>query len=682
MLSSSPHTQHTPLLEVRGLYREFNSGDETVAILKNINLTVNAGEMIAIIGASGSGKSTLMNILGCLDKPTRGSYAVNGQETGEMLPDQLAQLRREYFGFIFQRYHLLGDLTALGNAEIPAIYAGYTPVERHTRTRKLLERLGLGERMAHKPGQLSGGQQQRVSIARALVNGGEVILADEPTGALDSSSGREVMAILRELHAEGHTVIIVTHDAKVAENADRIIEISDGEIVADRSTMPPPIKVDTQSTDPSAPPSAKVAGAEGTHNSNATRPIKSNTHSPWRAATERFREAFSMALRSMLAHRMRSFLTMLGIIIGIASVVSVVALGAGSQQKILKNISSMGTNTIDVYPGTGFGDRKAGRIRTLNSGDADALTQQNYVNSVTPGVNTSVTVRFQNVSVSAQVKGVGEQYFQVKGVTLAQGKAFDVQSTKNYAQEVVIDDNTKKSLFLNGENPVGQVILLGNMPARIIGVAAKSDSAFGNDENLSIFAPYTTVMGRMLGQNYLRSITVRISDSVSSQAAEEGVTKILTQRHGSKDFFISNSDSIRKTIEQTTQTMTLLVSMIAVISLIVGGIGVMNIMLVSVTERTQEIGVRMAVGARQSDILQQFLIEAVVICLLGGVLGIALSLLIGEVFAAFSSSFSMVYSTTSIVAAFACSTLIGVLFGFLPARNAAQLDPVVALTRE
>ena len=661
-------------MEVRGLYREFNSGDETVAILKNINLTVNAGEMVAIIGASGSGKSTLMNILGCLDKPTRGRYTVNGQETGDMLPDELAQLRREYFGFIFQRYHLLGDLTALGNAEIPAIYAGFTPAERHARTQKLLDRLGLGERMGHKPGQLSGGQQQRVSIARALVNGGEVILADEPTGALDSNSGREVMAILRELHAEGHTIIIVTHDAKVAENADRIIEISDGEIIADRPTASHALTV----LNPSTPLGSTQAEA-----GNSTRPVKSNTHhSPWRAATERFREAFSMALRSMLAHRMRSFLTMLGIIIGIASVVSVVALGAGSQQQILKSISSMGTNTIDVYPGTGFGDRKAGRIRTLNSGDADVLAQQSYVNSVTPGVSTSVTVRYQNISVSAQVKGVGEQYFQVKGVTLAQGKAFDVQSTKSYAQEIVIDDNTKKALFLNGENPIGQVIVLGNMSSRIIGVAAKSENAFGGDDSLSIFAPYTTVMGRMLGQNYLKSITVRVSDSVSSQAAEEGVTKILTQRHGGKDFFISNSDSIRKTIEQTTQTMTLLVSMIAVISLIVGGIGVMNIMLVSVTERTQEIGVRMAVGARQSDILQQFLIEAVVICLLGGVLGIALSLLIGEVFSAFSKSFTMVYSMTSIVAAFACSTLIGVLFGFLPARNAARLDPVVALTRE
>lgn len=650
------------LLEVRGLYREFMSGEEAVTVLDDINLTVHAGEMIAIIGASGSGKSTLMNILGCLDKPTRGTYSVNGHATSDMQPDDLAQLRREYFGFIFQRYHLLGDLNALGNVEIPAIYSGRTPTERHERSQALLQRLGLGERMAHKPGQLSGGQQQRVSIARALVNGGDVILADEPTGALDSHSGREVMAILRELHTEGHTVIIVTHDAKVAENADRIIEISDGKIINDRPT--------------------DHALAQNETPKNTLTRTPPSTASPWRVAIDRFREAFAMALRSMLAHRLRSFLTMLGIIIGIASVVSVVALGAGSQQQILKNISSMGTNTIDIYPGSGFGDRKASKIRTLNSGDADVLAQQGYVNSVTPGVNTSVTIRYHSISVSAQVKGVGEQYFQVKGVKIAQGKAFDEVATKSYAQEIVIDDNTAKALFLNGENPIGEVILLGNMPSRIIGVAAKSESAFGNDENLSVFAPYTTVMGRMLGQNYLKSITVRVSDSVSSQAAEEGITKILTQRHGNKDFFVSNSDSIRKTIEQTTATMTLLVSMIAVISLIVGGIGVMNIMLVSVTERTQEIGVRMAVGARQSDILQQFLIEAVVICLLGGVLGIALSLLIGQIFAAFSSSFSMVYSMTSIVVAFACSTLIGVLFGFLPARNAAQLDPVVALTRE
>ena len=651
-----PHTP--PLLVVDGVWREFAAGDDTVAILKDIHLTIEAGEMVAIVGASGSGKSTLMNILGGLDRPSRGRYCVKGQETRRLSPDELATLRRETFGFIFQRYHLLSDLDALGNAEIPAIYAGLRPDSRRERASRLLARLGLSNRLHHRPGQLSGGQQQRVSIARALVNGGEVILADEPTGALDSHSGQEVMAILHELHAEGHTVIMVTHDAGLAEHAERIITLKDGQIVSDAATA--------RATGKAAPalPAAAEAPAGG-----------------WRARLDRLREAFVMAGRAMLAHRLRSFLTMLGIIIGIASVVSVVALGEGSRQQILSDISAMGTNTIDIYPGKGFGDRKSSAIHTLNDRDAAALAEQGFVDSVTPGVSTSATLRVGNTALTGQVRGVGQQYFQVKGVRLAEGQAFNADAVTRYAQEVVIDPNTRQKLFGSG-NALGEVILVNNLPVRVIGVTEEQKSVFGNSETLNLWIPYTTAMGRLLGRDYLNSITVRISDSVSTQAAETALVKLMTQRHGTRDFFVMNSDSIRQTVESTTATMTLLVSMIAVISLVVGGIGVMNIMLVSVTERTGEIGVRMAVGARQSDILQQFLIEAVMVCLLGGVLGVGLSLAIGVAFDQFVSNFRMVYSATSIVAAFACSTLIGVLFGYLPARNAARLDPVVALSRD
>ncbi|MCG9025580.1 MacB family efflux pump subunit [Laribacter hongkongensis] len=651
-----PHTP--PLLVVDGVWREFAAGDDTVAILKDIHLTIEAGEMVAIVGASGSGKSTLMNILGCLDRPSRGRYYVKGQETRRLSPDELATLRRETFGFIFQRYHLLSDLDALGNAEIPAIYAGLRPDNRRERASRLLARLGLADRLHHRPGQLSGGQQQRVSIARALVNGGEVILADEPTGALDSHSGQEVMAILHELHAEGHTVIMVTHDAGLAEHAERIITLKDGQIVSDAATAR-----DTGKAAPALPATAQ-APAGG-----------------WRARLDRLREAFVMAGRAMLAHRLRSFLTMLGIIIGIASVVSVVALGEGSRQQILSDISAMGTNTIDIYPGKGFGDRKSSAIHTLNDRDAAALAEQGFVDSVTPGVSTSATLRVGNTALTGQVRGVGQQYFQVKGVRLAEGQAFNAEAVTRYAQEVVIDPNTRQKLFGSG-NALGEVILVNNLPVRVIGVTEEQKSVFGNSETLNLWIPYTTAMGRLLGRDYLNSITVRISDSVSTQAAETALVKLMTQRHGTRDFFVMNSDSIRQTVESTTATMTLLVSMIAVISLVVGGIGVMNIMLVSVTERTGEIGVRMAVGARQSDILQQFLIEAVMVCLLGGVLGVGLSLAIGVAFDQFVSNFRMVYSATSIVAAFACSTLIGVLFGYLPARNAARLDPVVALSRD
>jgi macrolide transport system ATP-binding/permease protein len=652
----TPHA--TPLIQLENVCRDYPSGEGVLTVLDNINLTIEAGEMVAIVGTSGSGKSTLMNIIGCLDRPSRGIYRVSGQETGALDPDDLAFLRREYFGFIFQRYHLLANLNALANVEIPAIYAGIDSNARMERAAKLLGRLNMADRLEHVPGQLSGGQQQRVSIARALMNGGSVILADEPTGALDTNSGNEVIKVLKELNQDGHTVILVSHDMQVAKHADRIIELSDGVVTADRRVH-------------SGAPKATLTQPEAV------------AVSAWRAHWDRFNEAFHMAVLAMASHRLRTLLTMLGIIIGIASVVSVVALGEGSRQRILKDISSMGTNTINIYPGKDFGDMRSGKVQTLIPRDADALAQQPYVDTVTPMVTKSVTLLYRNISVTALVNGVGEHYFRVKGLELAEGQRFDRTSVRTTAQDVVIDDNTRRSLFTDHPGPVlGQVIMLGTMPCRIIGVTKKKDSSFGDSDSLNVWVPYTTAMTRLTGQQYLRSIIVRVADDVNTSVAEQSAVKLLTQRHGTKDFFVSNLDAIRQTIEKTTQTMTLLISSIALISLVVGGIGVMNIMLVSVTERTQEIGVRMAVGARHSDIMQQFLIEAVLVCLLGGLLGVGLALGIGLTVKLSGSDFKMIYSTTAIVSAFLCSTCIGVLFGFLPARNAARLDPVVALTRE
>ena len=653
-----------PLLKVTDLTREFPAGENTIQILKGINLEIYAGELVAIVGQSGSGKSTLMNILGCLDQPTAGSYQVKGRETRKLEADELAQLRREYFGFIFQRYHLLGDLTAAGNVEVPAIYAGVDASARQQRSTQLLSDLGLAEKTQNRPSQLSGGQQQRVSIARALMNGGDVILADEPTGALDKNSGIEVIRILRELNAQGHTIILVTHDMNVAKNASRIIEISDGNIISDRVNVP-------------------ESDSEVFEQQQLDRTPQKKTPS-WRSAADRLAEAFRMALLAMNAHRMRTFLTMLGIIIGIASVVSVVALGNGSQKKILENISSLGTNTITVFQGRGFGDNsKTAQVKTLVPADGEALAEQPYVDGVSPSVTSSVTARFKDTEASATVNGVSEDFFYVRGMTFQSGQAFDKEGVTERAQDVVIDNNTQKTFFGDGTNPVGQVILLGSVPSRIIGVIEAQKSMMGNSDSLNVYLPYSTVMSRMLGQSNVRSIIVRVKDEYPSAAAENAILNLLVQRHGAQDVFTQNSDSIRETIQQTTQTMTLLVSAIAVISLIVGGIGVMNIMLVSVTERTQEIGVRMAVGARQSDILQQFLIEAVLVCILGGILGVLLSLGIGQLIGHFAGDiFQMAYSTTSIVAAFVCSSMIGIIFGFIPARNAAQLNPVDALSRE
>lgn len=664
MQKLNSHQGKTPLIEVRDLVRDFPAGDSQIRILHGINLTLYQGEMVAIIGQSGSGKSTLMNILGCLDKASGGHYAIFGRSVDEMDTEELAQLRREHFGFIFQRYHLLGDINALDNVTVPAVYAGMDTAKRRTRAEQLLTSLGLGDKTQNRPNQLSGGQQQRVSIARALMNGGDIILADEPTGALDSHSGIEVMKILHELKDKGHTIIMVTHDPKLAAEAERVIELKDGQVIADYYTE-------------HATHRTSISHSDDSHQ-------KSDTKNALFGFFDRLKEAFKMSLYAMKAHKMRTLLTMLGIIIGIASVVSVVGLGQGSQQKILADINQLGTNTIAVIDGYPFGDprRKFGH-NNLTTADAEAVATQPYAKSVSPQVDSNVTARYKNVEASASVNGVGKDYLAVTGEKLVMGQGFTADSVNKLTQDIILDHNAYKTFF-NGEgNPIGKIILVGKVPGQVVGVLSSKSTSFGRQNNTpQLYMPYTTVMYRMLGTSYIDHFVVLIDDATPSSVAETAISDLIKSRHGTDDFDIINADSIRQTVESATGTMTLLVSSIAIISLIVGGIGVMNIMLVSVTERTSEIGVRMAVGARQSDIMQQFLIEAVLVCILGGVLGVAFAFAIGELINKFGGEdFSVVYSPLSIVAAFVCSTLIGVVFGFLPARSASQLNPVDALSR-
>lgn len=644
------------IIEINNLNKKFGEGNNEVHILKDINLSISSGDFIAIIGASGSGKSTLMNILGCLDTASNGSYKIDGEEASNMDSDGLASLRRKKFGFIFQRYNLLSTLTALENVALPAVYSGVPQEEREQRAKNILSDLGLEDKIKNRPNELSGGQQQRVSIGRALMNGGEIILADEPTGALDSHSGEMVMGIIKELHQKGYTIILVTHDKNIANYANRIIEIKDGEIISDTS--------------------------KSSHYSLVKKEITKEKNS-FSFFKDQLVESFKMALNAISAHKLRSFLTMLGIIIGIASVVSIVALGNGSQQKILSDISSMGTNTIDIYPGEGFGDMRSGKVKTLTANDSLVLNKQSYVDSSTPNSSTSGALTYKNIAVNAQVKGVGYEFFDVKGIEIAKGNKFYQKDIKNNSQVAVIDKNTQNKLFPNGEDPIGKILFINKKPLKIIGVSQEKKSAFGNDDNLNIWSPYTTVMNRISGSKNIDSITVKIKDNVSMQAAEKSIIDLLTVKHGGKkDFFTMNTDSIKQTVESTTNTMTLLISSIAVIALIVGGIGVMNIMLVSVTERTKEIGVRMAIGAREYNILQQFLIEAILICLIGGAAGIALSYGISLLFNNIVTNFAMTFSTMSIIMAVVCSTMIGIIFGFMPARNASKLNPITALSRE
>lgn len=642
------------LIECKNINRYFGSGENRVHILKDISLSIEKGDFVAIIGQSGSGKSTLMNILGCLDTADSGSYRIDGIETAKMQPDELAALRRERFGFIFQRYNLLSSLTARDNVALPAVYMGAGGKERSARADKLLQDLGLASKEGNKPGELSGGQQQRVSIARALMNGGEIIFADEPTGALDTASGKNVMEIIRRLHEAGHTVIMVTHDPGIAANANRVIEIRDGEIISDTSKNP-------------EIPASNVG--------------RIREKASWSFYYDQFVEAFRMSVQAVLAHKMRSLLTMLGIIIGIASVVSVVALGNGSQKKILEDISSIGTNTISIFPGRGFGDRRSGRIKTLTIDDAKIIAKQSYVASATPMISSGGTLTYRNTDLTASLYGVGEQYFDVRGLKLETGRLFDENDVKEDAQVVVIDQNVKDKLFADSD-PLGKTILFRKRPLTVIGVMKKDENAFGNSDVLMLWSPYTTVMHQITGESHTNSITVKIKDNANTQVAEKGLTDLLKARHGTEDFFMNNSDSIRQIVESTTGTMKLLISSIALISLVVGGIGVMNIMLVSVTERTKEIGIRMAIGARRGNILQQFLIEAVLICVIGGLVGVGLSAAVSLVFNHFVTDFPMDISAMSVIGAVACSTGIGIAFGFMPANKAAKLNPIDALAQD
>ncbi|MFB2538565.1 MULTISPECIES: MacB family efflux pump subunit [unclassified Acinetobacter] len=660
-------SQAMPLLKLQDISKSFSFGENQLQVLQDINLEIFAGEMVAIIGQSGSGKSTLMNIMACLDTPTLGDYLIDGKSTLGMDSDELASLRRDKFGFIFQRYQLLTALNTSENVAVPAVYAGTSKAKREQKARELLAKLGLSERSEHFPTQLSGGQQQRVSIARALINGGSVIFADEPTGALDSQSSRDVMAILTELNREGHTIILVTHDPKIASSAKRVIEISDGKIIADQQN--------------------ELLDRENHNNQNSTQHIDLSESSSEKKPSQNdlfktlssLKEAFVMAILTMTMNKMRTLLTMLGIIIGIASVVLIVALGNGSKQKVLQDINSIGAPTLSISAGSSDGNRQENAVDSLTLDDMYALEQQPFVAGASPDLSSNMTAQVGNIERTAQVDGVNIFHHRLQNVSFIAGGMFTQADLQNLTQNVVISERTQQTLFPKS-SAIGQIIFLNGIPCRVIGVFKYSGYEANYDRGLRVWMPYSTFQARFAGQSpHLSGLTVMLKQGQSSSLAVESVTQILTVRHGKKDFTIFNSDSLTKTIEKTAQSLTLLVSAIAVISLLVGGIGVMNIMLVSVTERTSEIGVRMAVGARYIDIVQQFLIEAMVVCCIGGVIGVLMAFGFGALLQAFN--IPMMFSATSIVGAVVCASLIGLIFGFMPAHRAAKMNPIDALNK-
>ena len=642
------------ILELNDIHKHYANGDTTVRALDGVSLKVRRGEFVAIMGQSGSGKSTLMNIIGCLDRPTAGSYRVLGKEAAHLSADELAALRRETFGFVFQRYNLLATATAGENVEIPSVYAGLPKHKRGQRAAGLLYKLGLSDRSDHRPSELSGGQQQRVAIARALVNDPPVILADEPTGALDSKSGDEVLALLRELHAEGRTIILITHAENVAQNAGRIVRIQDGRILED-------------------------SGAAEKNVSEAMEQADRDLSSAVTFAAS-LQEALVTAWRSLQVNLFRTILTLLGIIIGVAAVVAMLAVGEGSRQKVLDRISSFGTNLMLVRPGAA-GIRTTGDIATLVPEDAAAIRALPNVETALPERSGRMTARQGNRDYQTSVQGTGEDFPTARDWPVAEGQFFNADDMKTYAPVVVLGRTVATTLFPGGGSPVGKFVLLKNVPFLVIGVMSeKGASPNGSDQDDVIFVPINTGLVRLFGKSYLSSITIKVRDAAVIEATQERVESLLRNRHRTEDFSVRNMASFLQAAMETQDTFTLLLGTVAAISLLVGGIGVMNIMLVSVVERTREIGIRMATGARMRDILLQFNIEAAVVCAAGGLLGILVGVIAGMVLR--YTGMSVMFSITPALLAFGCASATGLIFGYLPARKAARLDPVVALASE
>ena len=655
----------TPLIELKNIRKSYGGGDSPqVDVLRGIDLAIHAGEFVAIVGASGSGKSTLMNILGCLDRPTQGEYLFAGENVAHLGSDELAWLRREAFGFVFQGYHLIASGSAQENVEMPAIYAGISAAERHARAHALLTRLGLAERTGNRPHQLSGGQQQRVSIARALMNGGHIILADEPTGALDSHSGAEVMTLLDELASQGHVVILITHDREVAARANRIIEIRDGLIISDSAQS---------DTHVPAPPGQNALQAVDLRQRLAD---GAEHNGAWKAE---LLDAVQAAWRVMWINRFRTALTLLGIIIGVASVVVMLAVGEGSKRQVMAQMGAFGSNILYL---SGSSPNPRTPLGIVSLDDVAALAALPQVKRIMPVNGSEAGVRFGNVDYMAYVGGNDTNFPDIFNWPVVEGSYFTAADERAAATVAVIGHRVREKLFQGRVNPIGQYILIENVPFQVIGVLAEKGASSGNkDSDNRIAIPYTAASVRLFGSYNPEYVVIAAADARKVRATEVAIDQLMQKLHnGKRDYELTNNAAMIQAEAHTQNTLSLMLGSIAAISLLVGGIGVMNIMLMTVRERTREIGIRMATGARQRDILRQFLTEAVMLSVVGGLCGVALALLVGGVLVL--AKVAVQFSLVAVLGAFGCALVTGVVFGFMPARKAARLDPVKALSRE
>lgn len=739
------HAAGAVLIDLQNVRKQYGgaNGAPPVTVLHGISLRIRVGEFIAIIGASGSGKSTLMNILGCLDRPSSGTYHFAGINVARLDSDALAMLRREAFGFVFQGYHLIPTLDVMSNVMVPSVYAGTNTETAMARAIRLLARLGLTQRVASRPRQLSGGQQQRVSIARALMNGGHVILADEPTGALDSHSGAEVMLLLNELADAGHTVILITHDAKVAAQARRVVRIHDGRVVEDseadaresaarhaaagEAAMQDAVHREAQPSGGQAAQGRKNAGQDERNAAQATRTAQAANRaasseragaSPEKeaAGAERSRHALQKfpsssvssiestvrrlrraarhpmpwwhglgtllegAWRTLWVSRMKTVLTLLSFVIGVSAVIVLVAIGQGNNDRTLKQLAAYGTHRMYVVPDV---DEVTGRLGALYESDVETVLGVPNVTQAMPFLQRDGVLRASSHSRQMEVWSVSEDAQDLLNWRVARGMFFNRDDEQSMAPVVVLGKVARERLFpdIAPADAIGQYVQVNGLPFRVIGEMAEKSSISGEpkDDDVALI-PYSTGSLRVFGQRDLSTISIQIKNLESMEQTAADIEAALRAARHTKDFYISNNAAAVQSSQEAMHRQTMVLGLIAGISLLVGGLGVMNVMLMSVKERTREIGIRMAIGARQRDILRQFLSEAAVVSLVGGAGGVLIGILIGIVLIAWDVA--VIFSVRSIIVAFGCALATGLLFGLMPARQAARLDPVVALGSE
>jgi macrolide transport system ATP-binding/permease protein len=698
-----------PVVRLTELTRTFQLGDTEVRALQAVSMSVDTGEFVAIMGSSGSGKSTMMNIIGCLDRPTSGQFFFEGRDVAQLSEPELADIRSKRIGFVFQSFNLLARTSALENVQLPLLYgaaASLSSSERNDRGRTMLASVGLADRARNLPNQLSGGQQQRIALARALINHPAVLLADEPTGNLDTRTSHEIMQIIRTLNRKQRvTVIVVTHESDIAAYADRVIVMRDGQILSDEHQVAvvTPDGADTGDT-PSVAVAAGVAGAA--------------------SDAPGLRMAFmsmivSASLQALARNKLRSALTMLGVFIGVAALIAMVAVGDGASAAVKKQLESLGTNMVVVQPGatTAGGVRAgAGSASTLTVVDTEAILREDpAVQRVSYLARQTGQVEYGDRNWSTAIQGVTPSYLDIVSWHIASGDSMTEQQNDAAETVCLIGQTVYQNVFPRGEDPIGATILIKGVPMRVIGLlASKGQTGFGQDQDDVVMIPFNTAERKVLGvaapqtaQNLVSAtypaapnafgISPRITGYVNSIYVQAGgadlvttaisqVTATLARRHHIQvgqldDFSVRNLSQIAQAQQSSSQVMAALLAMVASISLLVGGIGIMNILLVSVTERTREIGIRMAIGAHRIQVLLQFLAESVMLSVTGGVAGIGFGLLVSYVISKLAQWPTQV-SLTAVLGGFAFSAAVGIFFGYYPARKAANLNPIDALHYE